>query len=293
MKRACKNVYTQRDNNKCEPACRLGWFHVTKIFNFKHMNKFVQIILIGIIVIGCDGISDSIIDPSTADILVTNISAPTELEFSSPDIEVNTSITFSSSETIEKVWFRLTSQDGSTVITSFTEMEKNQNVYSGSFKMTEQDPNGIYTIEYFIQTNIQEEKKMASHNFSFENMQNNVPPVISNLNMPDQIDRDIVFKFSVDVEDENGYEDVKDVFYQLFRPNGEQVSNSQGISEFPLFDDGNTEVNGDEVAFDGIYTVLLVFPSSAAETGTWKFEFNARDRNDELSNTITHNLVVQ
>jgi len=257
------------------------------------MKKLVQIIIIVFITIGCDGISDSIIDPSTANILVTNISAPTELNFTGSDIEENTSITFSNSETIEKVWFRLTSQDGSTVITSFTEMEKDQNVYTGSFKMTEQNPKGIYTIEYYIQTDIQEEKKMASHNFSFENMQNNVPPVISNLNMPDQIDRDVVFKFSVNVEDENGYEDVKDVFYQLFRPNGEQISNSQGITEFPLFDDGNTEENGDEVAFDGIYTVLLLFPSSAAETGTWKFDFNARDRNDELSNTITHNLVVQ
>ncbi|MCK5088199.1 MAG: hypothetical protein KAQ90_11790 [Melioribacteraceae bacterium] len=143
------------------------------------MKKFVQIILIGIIVIGCDGISDSIIDPSTADILVTNIIAPTQLIYTGDDTKVETNITFSNTESMVKVWFRVASQDGLVVIGNFMEMISLDdqvpdppaplNTYAGSVTMTDQDPTGIYSIEYFVQTNIQEEKKMASHIFLYDN----------------------------------------------------------------------------------------------------------------------------
>ncbi len=58
-----------------------------------------------------------------------------------------------------------------------------------------------------------------------------------------------------------------------------------------MFDDGNTSENGDVTEEDGIFTVILTFPASA-QKGTWRFEFQARDRSKLLSNKIIHNIIV-
>ena len=96
---------------------------------------------------------------------------------------------------------------------------------------------------------------------------------------------------AVEVSDSNGLQDVEFVFYEAYNPDGIKVVNSQGISQFPMFDDGNTQENGDVTAGDGIFTVVLTFPISA-QTGTWRFEFQARDRSKTLSNKIFHNIIV-
>ena len=69
------------------------------------------------------------------------------------------------------------------------------------------------------------------------------------------------------------------------------ISNSENISKFPMFDDGDTNINGDETAEDGTYTVVLRFPESV-ETGDWEFRFNAVDKAGQVSNTIINSLKV-
>ncbi len=119
----------------------------------------------------------------------------------------------------------------------------------------------------------------------------NFPPAISNLDMPQEVERDAFFPFSILVEDPNGLSDIDSVYYQLFDPSGNLVRNSENISKFPLFDDGDMSINGDETAEDGTYTVVLRFPETVA-TGDWEFRFNAVDKAGQLSNTIINILKV-
>lgn len=119
----------------------------------------------------------------------------------------------------------------------------------------------------------------------------NFPPEISNLDMPQEVERDAFFPFSILVEDPNGLSDIDSVYYQLFDPSGNLVRNSENISKFPLFDDGDISINGDETAEDGTYTVVLRFPETVT-TGDWEFRFNAVDKAGQLSNTIINILKV-
>ena len=119
----------------------------------------------------------------------------------------------------------------------------------------------------------------------------NFPPSISNLIIPQEVERDAFFPFSIDVEDPNGITDIDSVYYQLFDPSGNLVRNSENISKFPMFDDGDININGDETAEDGTFTVVLRFPETVA-TGDWEFRFNAVDKAGQVSNTIINSLKV-
>ncbi len=119
----------------------------------------------------------------------------------------------------------------------------------------------------------------------------NFPPTISNLVMPQEVEREAFFLFSIDVEDPNGLSDIDSVYYQLFDPSGNLIRNSENISKFPMFDDGDININGDEIAEDRTYTVILRFPETVA-TGDWEFRFNAVDKAGQVSNTITNILKV-
>ncbi len=92
--------------------------------------------------------------------------------------------------------------------------------------------------------------EVALTSFYFNNGQDNVAPFISNLNMPDTLQAGETIRFTVEVSDSNGLNDVEFVFYEAYDPDGNRVVNSQGIYQFPMFDDGN---NGDITAGDGIY----------------------------------------
>ena len=59
-----------------------------------------------------------------------------------------------------------------------------------------------------------------------------------------------------------------------------------------MFDDGNLALHGDQVAGDGIYSLLIQI-SSTNDKGTYRLEFQAKDRGGKLSNIINHNLLIQ
>ena len=44
------------------------------------------------------------------------------------------------------------------------------------------------------------------------------------------------------------------VYFELFRPDGTVVEENPGDTIFSMHDDGNSEVFGDEIAGDGIYS---------------------------------------
>ena len=120
----------------------------------------------------------------------------------------------------------------------------------------------------------------------------NVPPVVRNLQAPSVLNLHptdtLKVTISIEAYDPDGKEDLKSVFFNSFLPDG-SPSRSNPIY---LFDDGNLQVNGDLVANDGIYSRIIILPPNTPK-GTYRFEFEAIDKKNEVSNIITHNLVVQ
>jgi hypothetical protein len=120
----------------------------------------------------------------------------------------------------------------------------------------------------------------------------NVPPIVRNLQAPSVLNLHptdtLKIIISIEAYDPDGREDIKSVFFNSFLPDG-SPSRSNPIY---LYDDGNFQANGDLNANDGIYSRIIILPPNTPK-GTYRFEFQAIDRKNELSNIISHNLVVQ
>ena len=87
--------------------------------------------------------------------------------------------------------------------------------------------------------------------------------------------------------DQNGLSDIDKVYFLVYRPDG-TTNNSQNL----MFDDGNLTDHGDQSAGDGIYSLLIQI-TSANQKGTYRLEFQAKDRGGKLSNIINHSLLIQ
>ncbi len=251
---------------------------------------------------GCEKESDTIIDPvpNTLDYKVWKVVLPDTLLFSEQDSVVTVAVKVSSGQKIDGVFATVLNPIGE----HFTRIELKDNgelangdttaadsVYSGKVVFSRKDISGDYDFSFSI-VEKKEERTFAKATLFYFNNQENVPPVLSNLTMPDTVQIGEVFYFSVVATDLNGLADIKEVYYEIYNPSGQKLQNNQGISKFPLSDNGDTNITGDEKAGDGIYTQRLAIPKGQP-TGKWKFEFTAIDRSDSLSNTITHFLEVK
>lgn len=273
------------------------------------MKKLFYIIIISVLALSCEKMSDDIVDPNSeiSQVSVQKLTAPGVFIYEDNDSVMTVSLDINGSDRLSEIWMDLISPQNTQVNLNKLELYDDGNTgehgdstagdnkYSALIPMSKSHANGKYTIEFYINTVNSEPSLAAKHQFEYSNAQKNFPPKISNLSIPDSVERGNQFKFSVKVEDPNGLTDVPregGAFYKLYNPDGVLMVNSQGITEFPMFDDGNTSNNGDETADDGIFTVGLVFPE-VVDSGVWKFEFFARDNSDTLSNKITHNLFVK
>jgi hypothetical protein len=274
----------------------------------KILNKnLIYSVLIAFSLLSCDKIPDGIVDLKSVDYKIVGITAPVGFSYSSADSTIVTSVQISNYGTVSNVWCNVASVDGTLVIknqilmyddgnlSSDGDQQKGDGIFSAKFVMGKLNPNGNYKIEYFVEDNTRPAPenlvKAGVHIFTFNNGQNNLPPVISIDNFPLEVNIGQQFTFSVKAIDPNGQSDIDSVYYKLYRPNGTLVINSQGISKFMLFDDGNTSVHGDITEQDGIYSAVLTFPSGQP-TGTWRFELQARDRGGKYSDLISHYLPV-
>lgn len=252
---------------------------------------------------GCEQEFDNVIDSFNSEYQVTSVSPSSKIIYNSSDSLITIHITFNNSESLESVYCKIYASDNSllSTVSLFDEgnsangdSEKGDNIFSNKLAMSHYYPKGIYTIKYFVTDKLKNTKQIALSNFEFDNGQDNVAPVLSNLILPDSTKRDVAITFSVDVFDENGLSDVVKVYYELYRPNGTKVYNSGGISEFPLFDDGDFENDGDVTANDGRYSVQLTFPTlSTVPSGNWRFEFTAVDRSGTQSEKIIKYVNVE
>jgi hypothetical protein len=260
--------------------------------------KILAIILM-IFIIGCEQIPSDTIEIKMADYVVENITAPSEFVYSNTNKVLSVSVLINNSESIKNVWFNLETENGSEIISSYNYMtspdKSGSKTFAGETTISEDLLSGNYIINIYIEDNVnpsgENTKKIGSKKLSYLSEAENFAPVISNLNIPSKVKLNVSFVFSFKVEDQNGSSDISSVYYKLYDPEGKLKSNSQGISEFPLYDDGNTLIHSDEVAGDGIYTTNLAFPLTAV-TGKWEFKFNAVDNSGAISNTISYKIQV-
>lgn len=254
------------------------------------------LLLLTFLLVGCDNVEDGIVDPNGGSFVVENLEAPAEVKYSGGTTKVTTSISFSDSESITNIWLNVISLDGRVEIIRNLEMtnpdQNDLSKFSASFGMEKEYPSIVYTIEYFYSTNIESNKKIASHNFKYENLQGNIPPELSNPlfyyeeeepMLRDTLENNKPFILSIEAADENGIADLDSVFTDFYSPN------NPAPLRVLMFDDGNPD-NGDEIAGDGIYSFKNIFSNAIGER---KFEFRAKDRAGALSNLITHTVVVQ
>ena len=266
--------------------------------------KKILIIIIPFILWGCKRDFNSVIDTQPVNFQVTKINTASSFTYQPSDSLITISVEFNSSKDIISVYANVfdpgMNQINSSPIMLFDngnipdngDTVKGDGIYSNKFPLSHYYAKGNYLIQYFVTDVLNNTSLAAYHSFTFDNGQTNVAPVISNLTMPDSTSFGTSFTFSIKADDQNGLSDIVSVFYKLYRPDGTLVVNSQGISEFPLSDNGDTNVTGDVTAHDGIFTNKLTIPSGQ-QSGTWKFAFQAEDRGGLFSNTITHNLVVK
>ncbi len=115
------------------------------------------------------------------------------------------------------------------------------------------------------------------------------PPVLSELSCPDTLilpnSELLLFVITVKVTDPSGPKDIKRVLLNSFLPSGAPSSGNP----ITMNDEG---IFGDQNSGDGIYTVTVQLPPTAAK-GRYRFEFQGFDLSNLASNVIKHYLYVQ
>ena len=269
--------------------------------------KLFSIFFLLLIFSACEEIPDEVIEQTKVYNKVKSISAPDNFSFSQTDSILTTSIEFENSKYIGKVWLLIKSEDGTVTIISSLLMLDNgnlavngdqkadDNIFSAKAGISKKYSNGKYFIEYYVEDNVkpvnENVTKVAVHFFNYNNNQVSYTPVISNLTIPNSVGRGESFIFTLKVDDQNGLGDISQVYFKLFRPDGTFADPQNGLGYFLMVDDGNLDVFGDQSAGDGIYSYKNSF-GTTSQIGSWKFEFQAKDKGNNLSNVITHFLNV-
>lgn len=256
-------------------------------------------LLIPLLIWGCEKTYDNLIDTSTANYQVSNIifidhSPPVVYDLKTPaDSLLKLRIKFTEESVVNKTFFDVYASDNSRLNSSPVEMQEvTDNIYENQFILKRENPIGNYTVRFSASGLDGKTKQVAVGSFYFNNGQDNLPPVISNLVCPDSVARGVSFIFSIKADDPNGRNDILSTFFSLYRPDGTVVEENPGDIYFAMHDDGNLTVFGDSTANDGIYSFKNSF-GQTSQTGNWKFIFQAIDLSDSLSNIIEHYLFVQ
>ncbi len=238
------------------------------------MQKF-SLLLLPFIFIACDKTFDEIVDSTPNNYQVTSVSPVDSFTYRPGDSLITISIIFSNSSEVSSVFCDVIASDDSRLNDSpFQLIDTGNNRYANDFPLSESYPNGIYNIKYYIQHPDQSLQQVALASFKYNNGKSNIPPVIANTIIePDTVvvtTTTIIFT-SVEASDSNGYNDIEQVFFIVYRPD----NTSSGIRN-QLFDDG-TDEHGDLDGGDGIYS-LLIQVERDNQKGTYRFEFQAEDR---------------
>ena len=254
------------------------------------MRKIV-LLLLPIIIIGCEQTFDNIIDTVQNNYQVTLVSPTDSITFRANDSLITIRMNFTSSSEVSDVFCDIIASDQSKLNSSpFQLFDNNDNRFKNDFPLSQFYPNGIYNIKYYVKNADETLQQVALASFKYNNGQDNEPPEIANTVVdPDTavVTTATVIFTSVEASDPNGQNDILKVHFIVYKPDG-----STNGSELELFDDGNVDDHGDLVAGDGIYSRLIQVDETN-DKGTYRFEFQAIDRGGKSSNIIDHFVLIQ
>jgi hypothetical protein len=264
------------------------------------MRKFYIAILLFAFIAGCEKNFDGVVDVNKVSYQVTSLDSLSNFTYATGDSLITIFLYLNSSKYVAQVFCNVIASDDNKLNNDPVILSDNgtngdetagDNKFTALFPMSHYYPQGTYTINYFVTDNEGSTKQVASSQFTYDNGQSNVAPVISNLVLPDTVARSVSFIFTVTANDSNGLNDIDVVYFELYRPDNTLVEDPPGNTKLLMHDDGDFEHYGDDVAGDGIFSYKNSF-SSTASTGTWRFVFHAKDRGGLLSNTVEKYVVV-
>jgi len=126
---------------------------------------------------------------------------------------------------------------------------------------------------------------------SFLVYRRNSPPQISDLSAPDTVQAQLGvalrIPMTVAASDSDGLADIREVFFL-------SLDSSDPTAHFQLSDDGgaNGSLSGDQLAGDGIYTIVIQLVPTAGTRSSYRFQFQAKDVAGETSASIFHTLNI-
>jgi hypothetical protein len=264
------------------------------------MKKLILLFLTLILFAGCEKDFDTLLDPVSNQYQVIGINSFNGFTYLPDDSLITLTISFRNSNYVSEVFADIISSDDNKINSSPVFLRDNgnsangdisagDNTYSAKFPLSQYYPNGQYRIKYFVTDSNNKTKQAAFHNFTYNNGQANAAPVISdNIIEPDTlvvIDTTAIF-ISMKATDDNGANDIESVYFTVFRPDSTTSGN-----RLELFDSGNLAEHGDQISGDGIFSRIIQVDQNNMK-GTYRFEFQARDRGKKLSNIINHNVVI-
>jgi hypothetical protein len=264
------------------------------------MKKYLLFFLLPIFLGGCEKKYDNVVNTNLVSYQVESTS-PGRFIYNPSDSSIVISLKVNSSANILSITSDIYTSNNDKLNNSSIQLLDNgklangdssagDNKYSNKFPLSKSYPIGIYAIKFYITDINNETKQAAIQNFQYYNGQNNLPPLLSNLNVQDTIkvaDPKSVILMTVEVSDPNGLDDIKSVYFTVFRPDGTSSGNKT-----QMFDDGDFETDGDLKKGDSTFSILVEITPSNAK-GTYRFDFQAVDLGGALSEIISHNIVVQ
>ena len=268
--------------------------------NYKYITVIFSILFL--ILNGCEKDFNTVIDAQINNIQVASVTSYNRVVFNPLDSSITFSIKFLSVNGMNNVAINIYSPSNNILNNVPLELFDNGNIadngdttagdltYSNKYLFSRSFENGSYNVEYIITLNNGNTKRIASQHFVYDNGQNNIAPVISDVFVdPDTLiaTGTVTILTSVKVADQNGLSDIEKVYFIVVKPDG-TTNNTQ----IEMFDDGNAAANGDKNAGDGIYSRLIQINQNNIK-GTYILKFTARDKAGALSNTISHNLLVK
>jgi hypothetical protein len=265
-----------------------------KYFSERLLLNIGIIILLFAFFLGCEKDFDTVIDIGSDNyqvISVTGIKDTVDLK-NPPDSLLDLRITFSPESKVSRVNFDVYASDNTILNPAPVIMNRvsSSNTFENRFILGNNNPIGNYRIIFTVTGVEGISKQAAVSNFYFNNGQDNLPPVISNTVVePDTVivTQPTVIFTSVEAEDPNGLNDIDEIYFIVYRPDG--TTNNAKVF---LLDDGDTQQHGDLIAGDGIFSRLIQVDENNAK-GTYRFEFQAKDRSGELSNVLNHFVLIQ
>lgn len=263
--------------------------------------KFVTVLIAVIFLIGCEKKFDNLIDNSSHNYQVESVSPKDSIIFNVIDSSLVISIQFYSTSKLNSVYALIIDPAGknysSEKIFLFDngklengDLLANDKKFSNKIFMKSRDLTGRYTIKYYVNDDLLANRFAAQTTFVFRNGVSNIAPVISNAFIdPDTlvVTTTTTIQTRVRTFDENGLNDIKEVYFIVYRPDG-TTNNIKTL----LFDDGNVNDNGDLIAGDGVFSRKIQVNENNVK-GTYRFEFRASDRGGLLSNIINYPVLIQ